>query len=689
MARVSGLIDRLPRDGVPMSERTDVYLGYDALGLHAVFVCFDREPSRIRAHLSGRDRVPDSEDSVALQIDTFRDRKHAYGFQVNALGVQQDGIWTEGKGWDLSFDTVWTTDARFTEKGYLVLVSVPFKSLRFSRESVQSWGFLVFRGIARRNEEGFWPAYSTRIAGRMNQAAIMDGLERVSPGRNAQLIPFLSARSFRALEVDPQGGGRFLTDSAQAELGADAKLVIKDSLSLDLTANPDFSQVESDEPQVTVNRRFETFFPEKRPFFIENASYFDTPIPLLFTRRIVDPRAGGRLTGRLGRYALGALVVQDQAASGSAEIGVLRLNRDLGAESSLGVFGSSRRHAGGYNHVGGVDARLKLGANWFATGQAVQSATREPEGSRLAGPAYRATVLRAGRRLTYNADFNDRSPGFRSELGFVERTDVRSLDQTLSYRFMPVGSRLLSWGPDLRLSEVRDHRNRPLDRTITPKLAFEWPGLTKLSLFYQDARVRLRPEEVPSVDERVAFTPDQTGLEFATSFTRSLTLTLRASSGGGINLVPPAGARPSAADLRELSVMGEVRPSARLSLATSYLWTRLRDREGAHVFTDHILRAKLNYQFTRSLQARAIVQYDDLTAASALTALEPRRNLNLDLLFTYLRTPGTALYVGYNDDLENLDPRLILGPNGLLRTPRGLRSTGRQFFVKVSYLLRR
>ncbi|MBI3492147.1 MAG: hypothetical protein HY047_10250, partial [Acidobacteria bacterium] len=368
---------------------------------------------------------------------------------MNALGVQQDGIWTEGKGWDLSFDTVWHTDARFTAKGYLVLVSVPFKSLRFPPERVQNWGVLVFRGIARRNEEGFWPAYSTRIAGRMNQAAVMDGLERVSPGRNAQLVPTLSARSFRTLEVDPHQGGHFVSNPAQVDVGADAKIVVKDSLSLDLTANPDFSQVESDEPQVTVNKRFETFFPEKRPFFLENASYFDTPIPLLFSRRIASPDAGSRLTGRLGRYALGALAVRDQPGSGAAEIGIFRVNRDLGTESSVGVFLSTRSHASDANRLGGVDARVKVGSHWFATVQAVGSSTREPDGSLLGGPAYRATVLRAGRSLSYNADFNDRSPEFRSALGFVERTDIRSLDQTLTYRWMPAGSHLLSWGPDV------------------------------------------------------------------------------------------------------------------------------------------------------------------------------------------------------------------------------------------------
>ena len=191
------------------------------------------------------------------------------------------------------------------------------------------------------------------------------------------------------------------------------------------------------------------------------------------------------------------------------------------------------------------------------------------------------------------------------------------------------------------------------------------------------------------MDQRITFSHDRKGLEFTTSFTPSLTLTLEASTGTGINLVPPPGARPSPAGLSELRVTSEVRPSARLNLATSYLLTRLRNPDGAHIFSDHILRARVNYQFTRTLSARAIVQYDDLAAAPAMTSLPARRNLNLDLLFTYLRTPGSALYVGYNNNLEYLDPSLRLGPNGLLRTPRGLRSDGWQLFVKASYLLRK
>ena len=690
MSMTQGFINRLPRDGSQMSERTEVYFGYDEKYLHAIFVCFDADPGGIRAHLNGRDRVQDSDDSVALQIDTFQDRKHAYGFQTNALGVQQDATWTEGKGWDFSFDTVWRTESKRTSEGFIVLVSVPFKSLRFPRESLQSWGFLVFRGIARRNEQGFWPAFSTRIAGRMNQAAVMDGLKDVSPGRNAQIVPYVSARSFRVLEIHPSQGARFVEEPGETRVGADAKVVIKDSLSLDLTVNPDFSQVESDEPQVTVNKRFETFFPEKRPFFVENASYFDTPIQLLFSRRIASPDVGGRLTGRLGRTALGALVVRDAPESSlRADVLALRVNRDLGRESSVGAFVSSREFASDTNRVASLDARVKLGANWFATAQAAVSSTREAGKPDLDGAAYRATLSRAGRRFQYSADFNDRGPEFQTALGFIERTDIRSLDQTASYRWMPASSRLLSFGPAIAISEVRDHENQPLDRTITPKVSFEWPGQTTLVLFYQDARLKLRPEEVRAVERPLFFTQNRSGLEFSTSFTQSLTLTLKASVGDGINLAPVSEEEPRSGDLEEFSAVVDVRPKTRLSLGASYLLTRLRDGARRPIFTDHILRGRANLQFNKALSARAIVQFDNLKATATRTALQARRNLNIDVLVTFLRTPGTALYVGYNNNLQNLDRSLALGPEGLLRTSRGLLSDGRQFFVKASVLLRR
>jgi len=430
MAKVQGFVQRFPNDGEAVSERTVVYVGYDDEFLHVVFLCFDREPSRIGAHLVGRDQLPNDDDTVAVHIDTFRDLKHAYGFQMNALGVQTDGTYTEGARWDLSWDTVWRSQARLTPKGYLVIFSIPFRSLRFPSTDVQQWGMFFYRAIARRNEQVYWPECSTRFAARFPQAAVVDGVERVSPGRNLQAIPYMSARALKRPD---------LTRGREAAIGVDIKAVVKDSFVFDATLNPDCSQVESDQPQITVNKPFEVFFPEKRPFFLENTAYFNTPIQLLFTRRIADPLVGGRATGRAGAYSAGAMVVDDRSpfdggAADVAQLGVVRVMRDVARESYVGAF-ASRRTMGGRgnedNLIGALDGRWKLARNWFASGQAAVSEQ---------GTAWYGSLAGAGRRFNYQLDLNDRSTSFRAVDGFIPRVDIRSVDQTYSGTALYVGA---------------------------------------------------------------------------------------------------------------------------------------------------------------------------------------------------------------------------------------------------------
>src|SRR5438128_498221 len=149
MRKVEGFVQRFPNDGEAVTERTVVYVGYDTDNLYVVFLCFDRAPAKIGAHLVGRDLLPNDEDGVAVHFDTFRDLKHAYGFLVNPLGVQVEGIYTEGSGWDLSWDTTWRSEGRLTAAGYVVLISIPFKSLRFPATEVQRWGMFFYRAIAR------------------------------------------------------------------------------------------------------------------------------------------------------------------------------------------------------------------------------------------------------------------------------------------------------------------------------------------------------------------------------------------------------------------------------------------------------------------------------------------------------------------------------------------------------------
>ena len=306
LAKVQGFRQRVPSDGAPSTELTETYLGYDDKNLYAIFVCFDSKPGLIRARLSRREDVFDDEH-VELMLDTFHDHRRAYAFFANPLGVQADALWTEGpdtdKNFDFSFDTVWNSAGKVTPQGFVVWMEIPFRSLRFGSSDPQTWGVLLGRGIPRKNEDTFWPEYSSRITGRLNQAGTASGMEHIASGRNLQLIPYGIFRSFKELDLRDPNAPTYSQRAAFGQFGLDAKAVLKDKFVLDATVNPDFSQIESDDPQVTVNQRFEVQFPEKRPFFLENANYFQTPIPLLFTRRIVDPQWGARLTGKDGPWA--------------------------------------------------------------------------------------------------------------------------------------------------------------------------------------------------------------------------------------------------------------------------------------------------------------------------------------------------------------------------------------------------
>src|SRR5438874_5987851 len=309
MARIEGFRQWIPHDGEPASQRTVAYLGYDSKNFYAVFTCFDKEPGKIRAHLGHRDDIWD-DDFVDLWIDSFHDHRRAYEFVVNPLGLQGDGLATDSNE-DFSFDTVWNSRGQITSEGWVAWFAIPFKSLRFTSAPVQTWGITLQREIHRSNEKSFWPYTTKRQEGIISQNGSLAGIRDISPGRNIQFIPYGLFRSFRGLDLRDSAAPRFDSRTAKFDGGLDSKFIIKDSLVLDTTIEPDFSQIESDDPQVTVSQRFEVFFPVKRPFFQENSNYFDTPINLFFTRRIVHPQFGTRLTGKIGKYSIGTLVADD------------------------------------------------------------------------------------------------------------------------------------------------------------------------------------------------------------------------------------------------------------------------------------------------------------------------------------------------------------------------------------------
>ena len=722
LAKVDQLTQRIPTDGAPVSQRTEIYLGYDDRNLYAIFVCFDTEPEKIRARLSRRDDIFD-DDTVEIMLDTFLDHRRAYAFNTNPLGVQGDALWTEGSDFDPSFDTVWSSEGKLTDRGFVVLMAIPFRSLRFSSRDPQTWGILLNRELPRNSEDTFWPAYSSRIQGRLNQEGTALGLEHISPGRNLQLIPYGIFRSFKELDLQDPNRPTYSQRTAFGQVGLDAKVVLKDKFVLDMTANPDFSQIESDQPQVTVNQRFEVLFPEKRPFFLENSNYFQTPIQLLFTRRIVDPKWGVRLTGKDGPWAVGMLVA-DTASPGEqvapdnpifnrhALFAIGRLSRDIGSQSSVGATYTDREVAGYFNRVGSIDGRFTLNSHWVASAQGAISATINPQdaffnmfnttGRYQAGTAAEVVVQRIGRNFNYYLDYTDRSPNFRTLTGFDPQPDIRNPYQRVQYSFRPEGKHLISWGPMFETYQTFDHEGNRINAGYMPSMKVELIGQTFITALFAEEMERLRPQDFSVLPYIQKYTRHTTEFQIDTNYFRKFAFHADYRFGTRVNYDPPDGYFPFMANRSSATVTATVRPSKSLRIDNTYILFRLHqcsvceNPEPGHLprptgsMNDHIIRSKWNYQFTKEFSFRFIGQYDALLANPSFTFLQTTKNFNADFLFAYLVHPSTAVYVGYNSNLENIDE--VPTPDGLggvNHVPGGrLRNDGRNFFVKVSYLFR-
>ncbi len=690
--RITGFRQREPGDGTPISQETSAYLSYDDKNLYVIFVCKD-EPGQVRARMVKREDITD-DDQVAIYLDTFRDHQRAYMFATNPLGIQSDAILTEGEKPDFTFDTLWYSEGRLTPEGYVVWMAIPFKSLRFSGNPAQTWGIALGRLIFRNNEDTFWPYITNRIEGFTQQMASLEGLRQISPARNVQLIPYGAFTGSRFLDTQVPA----FRKQNDFRGGLDSKIVMRDALTLDLTVNPDFSQVESNEPQVTINERFEVFFPERRPFFIENAAFFRTPLNLFFSRRIADPEFGTRLTGKVGRWAIGALAIDDRApgkrvsetdplSGRRAGIGVVRVAREFGEQSSIGLLVTSRDFASSSERVFSLDTRLKLTPNWVFTGQLARSYTHQLDGKQFSGPGSSAELLYSGRHFTYSGAYKDLSPNFSSQLGFIPRVDIRETDHFASYLWRPEGRHVLSFGPSASASVNWNRQGRVQD----------WSGSADFSIFFTGAtQLKVSTSQAFELFQNRGFRENSTGFSFFTQWVNWLGLSAAYSQGTNVNFFPASGLAPFLANSTNGSLGFTVRPAPRLRFDQTYIYSRLGTFQAstspggpasASIFNNHLLRSKVNYQFTRALSLRAILDYDAVLPNSSLVNLERTKSLTADFLLTYLLNPGTALYIGYTDGYQNLaiDPTT---PPTLRRTGSPNTSTGRQFFIKLSYLFR-
>ncbi len=369
-----------------------------------------------------------------------------------------------------------------------------------------------------------------------------------------------------------------------------------------------------------------------------------------------------------------------------ARFGVLRVNRDLFREATVGVLLTDREYGRGHNRVGSADARFKLSPNWVAMLHAASSWTRALDGSSATGQAYSGQLRREGRHFTQSTEYLDVSPGFATQAGFVSRTDIRSVAQELKYLFRPRGETLFAWGPSLGGSAIWDHDGTRLDWEVEAGINWELRRQTTIGVFYRPGRERLRPDDHPELSKSHDFATREYGVSFNSQYVSALTFTSAFTTGRAINLVPVAGAPPVLANSAEASLGFTARPNRHLSSDNTYVLSRLTGiGGGGRVFTNHILRSRWNWQFNPQLALRVILQYDTLLANPSMTRLETRKNFNADFLFTYLVNPWTALHVGYNGNLQNIALRPTDFGRRVVRAD-GMYHDARQVFVKVSYL---
>lgn len=680
-----------PHDGEPVSQPTTAYLSYDSKNLYIGWICKD-DPSKIYARVAPRKQI-DLDDRVTINIDTFLDHKHAYWFDVNPYGIQYDGRTTDGIGDDPSWEALWYSEGKITETGYVVLEAIPFRSMRFPPGPRQIWNICLARAIQRNNEFSIWPYVShKKLPEFVGQFAPIEIDENISPGRNWQMIPYglYSHDSY----LDPALGRQLEVDH---HLGLDAKAVIHDALTLDIAINPDFSEISTDDPKVQVNQRYEVIYPERRPFFLENASIFAMPEQLFFTRRIVNPQFGLKLTGAVGRWGVGVIAADDRApgqvlAQGQtghgdrAVDGVFRVEREFGHQSHAGLFLGGTKFDKTSNRVGSLDLRYITRNSWSLAGQATTTQTDNGDAGYSAGPGYIFRLKKTDNHLTFSNYYTDRSPGLNSTLGYISRTDIRKWETYAGYQWKPAGTAAFAYGPVFDGVVIYDHKQRLQNWWVEPGFQMTLPRLSTLNFFYTPSYELYQGQE---------FRAQSAFISANTSWFKWLDLTASYSFGTQPNYYPASGIVPFLANGNNVYVDIVLHPQAHLRIEQIYYYTRLATRTQSlpsptlpHgvIFTNHLIRSKINYQFNRDFSFNTILDYQALLPNNALVSSTWSKQADTTLLFTYLPHPGTAFYLGYSDNFQNVD--YSAATHAFIPTTLPGTSTDRQFFVKFSYLLR-
>jgi hypothetical protein len=656
---LTGFIQRELREGQPVTERTEVRLLSDGIALYVGAWLYDHESNGIVPGEKIRDVALENSDSFSLILDTYLDRQNGFVFATTPAGVEYDGqVAKEGEGggvfvtgqtratagamggFNVNWDGSWTVATSRDSLGWYAEFRIPYSTLRYGSGSAQTWGVNFGRRIRRKNEDAYWSFIPRQFSlYRLSRAGTVQ-LTRIPSQRLATVTPYVLSS---AQQDFPVGAPRRSTD--HSDWGVDAKYGITPSLTLDLTYNTDFAQVEVDEQRTNLTR-FPLFFPEKRPFFLENAGVFSAGTPqavdLFFTRRIgIDPLGqpvpivgGGRVSGRVGAYTVGALEIITDEVRGvqpANSYSVARITREVGARSRLGVIGVQRMavdSTSNRNGTYGVDARIGAGEAWTFDLWGARTATPQRTGDDygFSGRANFATatwnntarVVRVGQSFNPEVGFLNRPDGYEFyELAFMRI--YRNAHMPWLKQWNPHTNYRAYYSPDGFYESGQIH----VDFT---EVEFAKGGRfgPEFNVYHEGLR------DTFAIASNVNLPPGSydyasIGLDWATNPSAPLSMVMRGDFGPFYN-----GSRSGG------SVTVTYRQGASLSTSLLLDYNDVTLDQGR--FTRELVGARIAYFFTPRLFVQSLTQYSNQFNVWAANAR-----------LGWLSTAGTGLFVVYND----------------------------------------
>ncbi|MEE9432430.1 MAG: DUF5916 domain-containing protein [Melioribacteraceae bacterium] len=676
-----------PGDNTQAKERTIVRALYDEDNLYFSFQCFDSNPKDIRANLSERDKIF-ADDYIIILIDTYGDSQKAYEFALNPYGIQGD-LLASSNDEDLSFDLTWLGAASINDSGWTAEMTIPFKSLSFEEIEIPTWKFNVVRTIPRSSRtQNSWAMIDKGNPNFIAQSGNVNGLKNVKTSATIELLPYAIGQYSGNLADTDDPNSNYSFNNIEGRIGGGIKYSPSPNFSLDAVINPDFSQIESDADQISVNTKFALHFQEKRPFFLIGRELLQTP--MYYSRSINDPLAAGRVIGKNGTLSYMYLsaydrntvfVIPGEEQSNTVETNkkslanIGKLRYDFGNESYIGGLLMGRNMDDGHNYLVGFDWNYKFWKNWNFEGEGFLSQTKELndtslvntkrefgksgrtaelDGEEYSGNGIHLVLEHSQKHYEFVLGSNHFSPTYQTYNGLFSSTGFHEQFMRHEVSFYPEDSFIDRGEFEVDVNVKHNYEGIIKEVSVRPSMLFNLKAQTTV---YVNHRIinneRFEGKDFKDVNRFFIYLNTSPINEFSFQIN------------GSIGKFIYRGDDPAIGNGHNLGASVTLKPTPKLNVKLSYNRARLKNTQTDKLYYDgNIYRTTAIYQFSSEAFLRTILEYNSFN-----------KSFRLYPLFSYKLGAFTTFYAGATSNYKNYKDEI------------GIANTDQQYFIKMQYLI--